>query len=265
VLNRAGVTAKLTVQSPNSGPVYVPSDSSAEPAMKLTPADVKERWADISLYDKNPVSERLSGLRLEYRILQVYSQERGQHSAKLGFNVGQGTQDIGFRNEIVVLFNSLPSHRLILRVKDEKGASAMAAFTVRDSLNRLYPNPSKRLAPDLFFQPQVYRADGETIVLPEGRYAVTSSMGPEYHPETKKITIGEQGSDEISFNMQRWIDPSRYGWYSGDHHVHAAGCSHYQNPSEGVRPEHMVRQVRGEKLNLTFAAEGANRRFLLWN
>jgi hypothetical protein len=250
VLNRAGVTARLTVESPNSGPVYVPSDFSAEPPMKLTSADVKERWADISLYDKNPVSERLSGLRLEYRILQVYSQERGQHSAKLGFNVGQGTQDIGFRNEIVVLFNSLPSHRLILRVKDEKGASAMAAFTVRDSLNRLYPNPSKRLAPDLFFQPQVYRADGETIVLPEGRYAVTSSMGPEYHPETKKITIGEQGSDEISFNMQRWIDPSRYGWYSGDHHVHAAGCSHYQNPSEGVRPEHMVRQVRGEKLNV---------------
>ncbi|MGI8960129.1 MAG: CehA/McbA family metallohydrolase [Bryobacteraceae bacterium] len=250
VLNRAGVTAKLTVESPNSGPVYIQSDTSAEPPMKLTTADVKERWADISLYDKNPISERLSGLRLEYRILQVYSQERGQRSAKLGFGVGQGTQDIGFRNEMVVLFNSLPSHRVMMRVKDEKGAPAMAAFTVRDSLNRLYPNPSKRLAPDLFFQPQVYRADGETIVLPEGSYTVACWMGPEYHPQVKKITIGKQGSDEISFNMERWIDPSRYGWYSGDHHVHAAGCSHYQNPSEGVRPEHMMRQVRGEKLNV---------------
>ena len=208
VLNRAGVTARLTVESPNSGPVYIQSDTSAEPPMKLTPADVKERWADISLYDKNPISERLSGLRLEYRILQVYSQDRGQRSAKLGFGVGQGTQDIGFRNEMVVLFDSLPSHRVTMHVKDEKGAPAMAAFTVRDSLNRLYPNPSKRLAPDLFFQPQIYRADGETMVLPEGSYTVTCWMGPEYHPQTKKITIGKHGSDEISFNMQRWIDPS---------------------------------------------------------
>jgi hypothetical protein len=32
--------------------------------------------------------------------------------------------------------------------------------------------------------------------------------------------------------------------------VHAAGCSHYQNPTEGVRPEDMVRQIKGEKLNV---------------
>jgi hypothetical protein len=50
--------------------------------------------------------------------------------------------------------------------------------------------------------------------------------------------------------MERWINPPKYGWYSGDHHVHAAGCSHYQNPTEGVRPEDMVRQIEGEKLNV---------------
>jgi hypothetical protein len=250
VLNRAGVTSRLAVESPNSGAVYIQSDSSAEPSKKLTSADVKERWADISLYEKNPLSERLSGLPVEYRILQIYSQERGQRSAKIGFDVGQGSQDIGFRNEMVVLFNCLPAHRLVIHVKDEKGAPSMAAFMVRDGLNRLYPNPSKRLAPDLFFQPQVYRADGETILLPEGTYTVTCSMGPEYQPRTTKVTIGKQESNDVSFEMKRWIDPSQYGWYSGDHHVHAAGCSHYQNPSEGVLPEHMMRQVMGEKLNV---------------
>jgi hypothetical protein len=50
--------------------------------------------------------------------------------------------------------------------------------------------------------------------------------------------------------MQRWINPPKYGWYSGGHHVHAAGCSHYQNPTEGVRPEDMVLQIEGEKLNV---------------
>ena len=64
------------------------------------------------------------------------------------------------------------------------------------------------------------------------------------------MTVSAQGPNEVSFDMQRWIDPSKYGWYSGDHHVHAAGCSHYQSPTQGVRPEDMMRQVMGEKLNV---------------
>jgi hypothetical protein len=249
VENQAGVTSRLMVESPNSGPVYVQSKGSPEPPAQLTSSDVQERWADISLYDKNPLSERLSGLGLEYRILEISSRDRGERSAKLSFNVGQGTQDIGFRNDMVVLFKALPAHALRLRVYDENGEPTFASFTVRDTLGRIYPNPSKRLAPDLFFQPQVYRSDGDRIPLPEGEYRVTCSLGPEYHAQTKQVRV--TGDDaELSFRMQRWIDPSKYGWYSGDHHVHAAGCAHYQNPTEGVRPEDMMRQVMGEKLNV---------------
>jgi hypothetical protein len=43
---------------------------------------------------------------------------------------------------------------------------------------------------------------------------------------------------------------AKFGWYSADHHVHAAGCSHYESPEEGVRPEHMWRQAQGEDLNI---------------
>jgi len=250
VINKAGVTARLETESANALPVYVQSDSSAEPLKKVSPTDVRDRWMGLELYDKNPMSERLSGLPLEYRILEIYSRDRGQRSANISFSVGQGTQDIGFRNEMAVLFNALPAYALQLRVRDESGAPSMAAFTIRDALGRLYPNPSKRLAPDLFFQPQVYRANGETILLPEGTYMVTCSMGPEYQPQTKQVQLTATGSNEVSFAMERWINPPKYGWYSGDHHVHAAGCSHYQNPTEGVRPEDMVRQIEGEKLNV---------------
>jgi hypothetical protein len=126
----------------------------------------------------------------------------------------------------------------------------MGAFTIRDALGRLYPNPAKRLAPDLFFQPQIYRENGDTILVPAGSYAVTSSTGPEYHAQTKQVEVTATGPNEVSFAMQRWIDPAKYRWYSGDHHVHAAGCSHYQNPTEGVQPDDMVRQIQGEKLNV---------------
>jgi len=250
VLNGAGVTSRLQVQSENSGPAYVRSDGSAEPAAKLTPEQAQQRWADISLYDKNPMSERLSGLPLEYRILEISSRDAGQRSARLSFNVGQGTQDIGFRNETTILFNALPASKLRLGVLDENGYSTIASFLVRDDLGRLYPNPSKRLAPDFFFQPQVYRANGESLALPPGSYNVTCSLGPEYVTQTKRIMISGAAGEKVSFQMQRWVDPSKYGWYSGDHHVHAAGCSHYQNPTQGVRPEDMARQAQGEKLNV---------------
>ena len=250
VTNSAGVTARLQVKSPNALPVYIRSNGSAEPPKEISSADVRNRWMGVDLYDKQPMSERLSGLPLEYRILEVYSRDRGQRSAEIGFDVGQGTQDIGFRNEITILFNALPAVPLKLNVRDENGTPTIAAFTIRDSAGRLYPNPSKRLAPDFFFQPQVYRASGDAVRLPTGTYTVTASTGPEYHAQMKQVKVSAAGSNEVSFAMQRWIDPAKYGWYSGDHHVHAAGCSHYQNPTEGVRPEDMVRQIQGEKLNV---------------
>jgi hypothetical protein len=250
VINKAGVTARLVAESSSALPVFVQSDLSPEPPKKISAADTRDRWMDLELFDKDPMSPRLSGLPLEYRILQIYSRDQGQRSAAISFNVGQGTQDIGFRNEMVVVFTALPARPLRLWVRDENGAPSMAAFTIRDALGRLYPNPAKRLAPDLFFQPQVYRENGDTILVPAGSYTVSSSMGPEYHAQSKQVEVTARGPNEVSFAMQRWVDPAKYRWYSGDHHVHAAGCSHYQSPTEGVQPDDMMRQILGEKLNV---------------
>jgi len=250
VNNQGNVTAELRVVSPNSGSVYMRSNGNPEPPMTLSPRESAERWADISLYQKPPMRRRLSGLALEYQILEIYSRDAGPRSAKISFNVGQGSQDIGFRNDVTILFNALPARPITLRIKDEKGQPAMAGLIIHDRLSRLYPAPSKRLAPDLFFQPQIYRFDGETVRLPEGYYTVEYNGGPESLPHTKEFQVNGAGPDEISFQLDRWIDPAKYGWYSGDHHVHAAGCSHYMNPAEGVEPKDMIRQIVGERLNV---------------
>src|SRR5437667_236279 len=109
VVNQAGVTASLAVESPNAGRVYVTATGAPDPETRLTEADTRDRWAELSLYDKPPLTTRLSGLGLEYRILEVYSRDRGQRSARVAFNVGQGTQDIGLRNDVLVLFNAVPA------------------------------------------------------------------------------------------------------------------------------------------------------------
>jgi hypothetical protein len=250
VNNRANVTAELKVVSPQSGDAYIRSNGSPDPPLKLTPAESTERWADITLYQRPPMRRRLSGLALEYQILEVFSRDAGQRSAKISFNVGQGSQDIGFRNDIAVLFNAVPARPITLRIKDENGKPAMAGFIIRDRLDRLYPAPSKRLAPDLFFQPQIYRFDGETVSLPAGYYTMQYSGGPESLPHAKEFEVSAAGPNEVAFQLDRWIDPAKFGWYSGDHHIHAAGCSHYMNPAEGVEPKDMIRQILGERLNL---------------
>ena len=250
VINNAHVTAPLNVESPNSGNVYIRSSGEPAPALVLTKSESAERWADISLYQRPPMRQRLSGLGLEYTVLEVFSRDTGQRSAKISFNVGQGTQDIGFRNDVTIVFTALAAHPITLRVKDENGKPAMASFIIRDRLNRLYPNPTKRLAPDFFFQPQIYRADGESVQLPNGYYTVQYTGGPEYLEHTREFEVNAAGPREVSFQLDRWFDPAKYGWYSGDHHVHAAGCSHYMNPAEGVEPKDMIRQIQGERLNI---------------
>ena len=158
VVNEAGVTAPLRVTSPQSRPVSSPSRGAPDPPQTISARDIKERWADVSLFDKQPLTDRLSGLPLGYRIIEIYSRDAGRLGADLWFDVGQGTQDIGFRSDLAVVFTAAAARHVTLRIEDEKGRPAMARLVVRDAAARLYPAPSKRLAPDLPFQPQVYPA-----------------------------------------------------------------------------------------------------------
>jgi len=252
VLNQAGTTAALHVESPNSQPVYVSAwkDESPQPKEHITPEQVRERWANISLYQQPPLTSQLSGLALEYAVLEIYSRDAGQRSAALSFNIGRGSEDLGFQNTVHTLFTARAAHSVVLGVLDDGGGPTMASFVFRDRWGGIYPNKSKRLAPDFFFQPQVYRADGESIRLPEGAYDVTCTGGTEYVPEVRQIQVHAAGPHRAAFQLKRWIHPAQHGWYSGDHHLHAAGCSHYVTPTEGVGPDVMMRQVRGEHLNV---------------
>jgi len=256
VHNQAGATAELRVISPNAQSVH---DSSwmknasddyyrkkRQPGARPSVADL---WLDLESFNKQPLKKELSGLPLEYRILSLYSRDAGQREAKLAFNVGQGTQDLGFRSEVDVLFRCAAACDVKLKVLDEAGQPTTAMFIIRDSQQRVYPSQAKRLAPDFAFHPQVYRADGETIRLPEGRYDVEFTRGPEYLTRRQELTV-KAGGQTAAFRLERWIDPSKLGWWSGDHHIHAAGCAHYTVPTEGVLASDMYRHCQGEDLKV---------------
>jgi hypothetical protein len=251
VENAAGVTARLVPESPNIAPLYKRSTSSPRPKLDIQPADVPHRFLDIVMFEAQPLKRELSGLRLEYRIIQLYTRDVGRREAQIGFNVGQGTQDIGFRNAVAVLFQCLPAVEVSLEVRDFDGKPTTASFVIRDKFGRVYPNPARRLAPDFFFHDQIYRADGESVHLPPGEYTFEVGRGPEYNTRTYAVEIPEKVvSHRLSFTLDRWIHAAKRNWYSGDHHVHAAGCAHYENPTEGVTPADMMRHILGEDLNV---------------
>lgn len=77
VVNRAGVQSKLRVDSPNARPIpHGPKD------------DIDNRWLALSMYDGRPLNGNLSGLELEYRIVQLSSTTVGNRKARLEFNAG---------------------------------------------------------------------------------------------------------------------------------------------------------------------------------
>lgn len=248
VHNQAGTTAVLRGIS-----------SQARRLAGSLPDEIRNLWLDLQMFDSQPLTRTLSGLVLEYRIVQLYSRDPGRREATLTFDVGQGTQDLGFRNELPILFTIRPAEAVGWRVLDETGAPTMAAFIIRDAQGRVYPSRAKRLAPDFAFHPQVYRADREAVKLPAGKYRVEFWRGPESITKTQEITILDSSSagsgadrspQAARFQIERWIDPSKFGWWSGDHHIHAAGCRHYLNPTEGVLPADMVRHTLGEDLKV---------------
>ncbi len=217
----------------------------------VTPAEASQRFLEVATFTKQPLKPNLSGLSVEYVVVQLYSRDAGRREATLTFNVGQGTQDLGFRSELPVLFDAVPAVDVVLGIQDHDGTPTTAALVIRDKLGRIYPNPARRLAPDFFFHDQVYRADGESVPLPPGEYTAVISRGPEYVVETHTFEVPEDAtSTRQTFQLTRWIHPRERGWFSGDHHVHAAGCKHYDSPTEGVAPSDMLRHILGEDLNV---------------
>ena len=197
----------------------------------------KEKLYEVSFSNEG----ELAGMRLDPLIkpgklridwIKLYSKHRAEDWARLP-----------------IKFDAVPATTLTFRIKDLEGIRPFGKFEITDEKGEIYPAQSKRLAPDFFFQRHIYRGDKETVQLPPGNYNIICSRGPETIPETKKITIGNS-PQEIHYEVKRWVDPAKLGWWSGDHHIHAAGCLHYENPTKGVQPNDMIRHLMGEDLKV---------------
>ncbi|MBP88888.1 MAG: hypothetical protein CMJ64_19605 [Planctomycetaceae bacterium] len=253
VVNQTQVEEALTASSPQGGAVYAGVHPLSMIRQQQKPLTANEnlkgrndRFLDLELFRSPPMQDRLSGLAVEYAILLAFSSDAGTRSAELRFEAGEKHKS----NTLKVKVDCKPAIPVTLRIRDHDGHPTMGKLLFRDTTGRVYPAQAKRIAPDFFFQPHVYRADGETVLLPPGRFKMQFSRGPEYRVLEREIDIVGKRLQTLSIDLQHWINPAKSGFYSGDHHIHAAGCAHYTSPSEGVTPADMFRQVKGEGLNV---------------
>jgi hypothetical protein len=153
VVNDSTVKAGLRIASPQSGPVFSGGGAGNKQGDK-------DRFLQVEMFTQSPLTPRLSGLKAEYALALVYSREAGKREATLKFDVGQGTQELGFRGEVPILFEVRPGIQVKLAIRDFDGNPTTGRFLFKDKSGRVYPPQAKRLAPDFFFQQQIYRHDG---------------------------------------------------------------------------------------------------------
>ncbi len=256
VVNEGTTTRALDVVSPQAGAAWAGESrqilqrQAQTELFSGTESAAQNRFLQLEIYRDPPMTRSLSGLRVEYVIGLVHSETAGRREATIGFDLGGENQDLGFRGETPVLFDIRPALTVPLSIRDADGTATVARLTFRDANGRVFPPQARRLAPDFFFQPQIYRADGMTVLLPAGKYQLTATRGPEYVVDTHAVQIAGPQPAALEVRLRRWVNPMAHGYYCGDHHIHGAGCSHYSSPTQGVTPQDMFLQVKGEALNV---------------
>jgi hypothetical protein len=67
---------------------------------------------------------------------------------------------------------------------------------------------------------QFYSHGVTNVELRPGRYTLTATKGIEHRVATTEVTIDSGRTEEISLEIERWIDLPARGWYGADDHLH---------------------------------------------
>ena len=112
----------------------------------FAPADYALRWMGFKFYTSRPLAPELSGIPLEYCVVEIYSRDRGHKSAYLQAYASGGppiflrysmVKPMGFQAN----FDCLPSREITFQIADWDGKGCYAALTVNDETGRIYPAP----------------------------------------------------------------------------------------------------------------------------
>ena len=212
----------------------------------------RERLGRYIVYDKDPLM-RSASRALAWNIASFRSIATSAASAlpSISFNVG-GTQDIGFRNEMAVVFNALPSRAVSLRVKDENGQPRHGRLhhprRPEPALSQSLQTPRARPVFPASDLPGRWRKRPAAC---RELYRHMHRWARSICPTTRKLAV----------RSRRSASRCRFGWHAGSTLQATAGIPATTTstppaapttriPPKASRPKNMIRQIHGERLNV---------------
>ena len=239
-------------------PARSPGRRYSGPAAERNPKDdpkIVDRFLELEMFTAPPMTADLSGL-----------QRRIRHRPDLLVRGGQARGDDRLRRRPGEPGSRLPRRGAgaVRRAAGDPGEAERQRLRRQADRRPVHVHGRGRARlsaaaeaarPGLLLPEADLPADGGIVLLPPGEFTVEYGRGPEYRVKSAEAQVvwsrtGKGKPQTRRCKLERWINPADFGWYSGDHHIHAAGCAHYTNPTEGVLPEDMFLHVKGEGLNV---------------
>jgi len=103
IQNDSGTGSELRAVSPNamslfqSGSSKTASDAAFGKEPKPNPNDL---WLDLQMFNGQPLKKELSGLPLEYRVVQLYSRDAGKREGRFHSTWGRGPRISAFATKL---------------------------------------------------------------------------------------------------------------------------------------------------------------------
>ena len=124
---------------------------------------------------------------------ELYSRDAAGARRSWRFDVGQGTQDLGFRNEVNLLFDCEPAVEVTLEVLDDDGKPTTGQFCFAIRQGRVYPATVAAAGARLLLSRADLSPQRRSVLLPPGKYEVTYARGPEYRVLKREIDVPDAG------------------------------------------------------------------------
>jgi len=143
----------------------------------------------------------------------------------------------------------LAQGRISVHILDKQGDVPVAArIHLKDENGNYYAPPGSILkytknGEGFFYADGFFEMD-----LTAGTYTIDVARGLEYKIAQKIVNVAIDDTTELTISIERWIDMSALGWYSGDGQINV-NCD--QSPTRHyLEAEDQLLMVKGEDLNL---------------
>ena len=111
----------------NGAGLTAPFDIESKQLMTSLADAARDRWLRLEIVPSGP----LTGQREEKRTLRLWSRDAGRRSAVMNVNAGQGSQDLGFRSDLLLTFVIAPASKKSIQPEGGVPAAGLPTGAVK--------------------------------------------------------------------------------------------------------------------------------------